>query len=77
MADKAEKHRLAVKKYRESLGIDKVRELTREYTKNKRENLEYKNQEKVLKGFIFVLWVMGYLLYTLPCGAAPLAGVFK
>jgi hypothetical protein len=46
MADKAEKHRLAVKKYRESLGIDKVRELTRGYTENKRKDLEYKNQEK-------------------------------
>ena len=47
MEDKAEKHRLAVMKYREKLGIDKVRELTRGYTENKRKNLEYKEQEKV------------------------------
>lgn len=45
MADKAEKHRLAVKKYRESLGIDKVREITRGYTKNKRDDPEYKQKE--------------------------------
>ena len=46
MADKAEKHRLAVKKYREKLGLDKVREMTREYTNKKREDPEYKEQEK-------------------------------
>lgn len=45
MEDKAEKHRLAVQKYREKLGIDKVREMTREYTKKLRDNPEYKQKE--------------------------------
>jgi hypothetical protein len=45
MADKAEKHRLAVIKYREKLGIDKVREMTKSYTQKKREDLEYKQKE--------------------------------
>lgn len=45
MEDKAEKHRLAVMKYREKLGIDKVREMTKEYTKKVRDNPEYKQKE--------------------------------
>lgn len=45
MEDKAEKHRLAVQKYREKLGIEKVREMTREYTKKLRDNPEYKQKE--------------------------------
>ena len=45
MTDKAEKHRLAVMKYREKLGIDKVREMTKSYTQKKREDLEYKQKE--------------------------------
>ena len=45
MTDKAEKHRLAVMKYREKLGIDKVREMTKGYTQKKREDLEYKKKE--------------------------------
>jgi len=45
MTDKAEKHRLAVMKYREKLGIDKVREMTKEYTKKVRDNPEYKQKE--------------------------------
>lgn len=45
MEDKAEKHRLAVMKYREKLGIDKVREMTKEYTKKVRDNPEYKKKE--------------------------------
>ena len=46
MADKAEKHRLAVKKYREKLGIETLRERTKGYTQKKREDLEYKQKEK-------------------------------
>ena len=46
MADKVEKHREAVRKYREKLGIDKVRELTKGYIKNKRnEDKEYYKNE--------------------------------
>ena len=36
MTDKVEKHREAVRRYREKLGIVKVRELTKGYIKNKR-----------------------------------------
>lgn len=46
MADKVEKHREAVRKYREKLGIDKVRELTKGYIKNKRnEDKDYYKNE--------------------------------
>jgi hypothetical protein len=46
MADKVEKHREAVRKYREKLGIDKVRELTKDYIKNKRnEDKDYYKNE--------------------------------
>jgi hypothetical protein len=46
MADKVEKHREAVRKYREKLGIVKVRELTKGYIKNKRnEDKDYYKNE--------------------------------
>ena len=46
MADKVEKHREAVRRYREKLGIDKVRELTKGYIKNKRnEDKDYYKNE--------------------------------
>jgi hypothetical protein len=46
MTDKVEKHREAVRRYREKLGIDKVRELTKGYIKNKRnEDKEYYKNE--------------------------------
>ena len=46
MADKVEKHREAVRRYREKLGIVKVRELTKGYIKNKRnEDKEYYKNE--------------------------------
>jgi hypothetical protein len=46
MTDKVEKHREAVRRYREKLGIDKVRELTKGYIKNKRnEDKDYYKNE--------------------------------
>ena len=46
MADKVEKHREAVRRYREKLGIEKVRELTKGYIKNKRnEDKDYYKNE--------------------------------
>lgn len=46
MTDKVEKHREAVRRYRERLGIEKVRELTKGYIKNKRDEdkVYYKNE---------------------------------
>lgn len=45
MADKAEKHRLAVIKYREKLGLETLRERTKGYTQKKRQDPEYKQKE--------------------------------
>ena len=46
MTDKVEKHREAVRRYREKLGIVKVRELTKGYIKNKRnEDKDYYKNE--------------------------------
>ena len=42
---KTEKNRISVAKYREKLGKEKVREMTKEYTAKSRSNEEYKKKE--------------------------------
>ena len=42
---KTEKNRISVAKYREKLGKEKIREMTKEYTAKSRSNEEYKKKE--------------------------------